>query len=195
MTSGKKTAIVVGSGAGGLASALLLQSKGWQVTLLERNEKPGGKLGLYEESGFKFDTGPTILTLPGILRILFAESGADVNDYLQLVNLDPQWRCFFEDGTIFELKRDNEAQLEEVRRIAPNDVDGFRELLTIGDELYKLSEENFFFRNVGSVGDIMASRKFDPSSNSLLRFVYGRPIRAYYNPSLKVSTLFKHLSI
>lgn len=168
MTNGKKSAVVIGSGAGGLASALLLQSKGWQVTLLERNEKPGGKLGLYEESGFKFDTGPTILTLPGILRILFAESGADVNDYLQLVNLDPQWRCFFEDGTIFELKRDNEAQLEEVRRIAPNDVDGFRELLTIGDELYKLSEENFFFRNVGSVGDIMASRKFDPSSIKLV---------------------------
>jgi diapolycopene oxygenase len=169
MVMSKKTAVIVGSGAGGLASGLLLQSKGWSVTLLERNETVGGKLGVYEESGFRFDTGPTILTLPGVLRILFAESGADINDYLQLINLDPQWRCFFEDGTTFELKRDDDAQLEEVRRIAPNDVDGFHRLLEIGNELYGLSQENFFFRNVGSVGDIMASRSFDPSSIKLVR--------------------------
>ncbi len=177
MNTSKKTAVVVGSGAGGLASALHLQSKGWSVTLLERNEAPGGKLGVYQEQGFSFDTGPTILTLPGILRILFKESGANIEDYLELVNLDPQWRCFFEDGTVFELKRDTEEQLEEVRRISPHDVDGFRDLLRVGDDLYKLSEENFFFRNVGSVGDIMASRKFDPSSIKLVSTL--RPWQTY----------------
>jgi diapolycopene oxygenase len=172
-----KTAIVIGSGAGGLSSALLLQAHGWQVTLLERNEVPGGKLGLHEENGFKFDTGPTILTLPGILKILFRESGADVNDYLTFVDLDPEWRCFFEDGSTFELHHNEDAQLEEVRRISPDDVDGFKKLLRISDELYDLSQENFFFRNVGSVGDIMKSRTFDLSSLALVRTL--RPWQTY----------------
>lgn len=172
-----KTAVVVGSGAGGLASALLLQSRGWQVTMLERNERPGGKLGVHEEGGFKFDTGPTILTLPGILHMLFRESGAKLEDYLTLVELDPQWRCFFEDGTTFELHGNEEAQLEAVRAIAPNDVDAFRDLLHTGDELYDLSRENFFFRNVGSVGDIMGARSFDLSSLQLVKQL--RPWQSY----------------
>src|SRR5215203_4944041 len=89
---------VIGGGLGGLAAASTLAARGHSVILFEKNEWLGGKAAVLEQDGFRFDMGPTILTVPSVLRQIFAEAGRKLEDSLDLIPLDPQWRCFFEGG-------------------------------------------------------------------------------------------------
>ncbi|MGE6299566.1 phytoene desaturase family protein [Guptibacillus hwajinpoensis] len=93
----KKT-IVIGAGLGGLSAAIRLAADGHQVTVLEKNERAGGKLNKRSGQGFKFDTGPSILTMPWVLEKLFKSANRNVNDYMTIKRIEPQWRTFFEDG-------------------------------------------------------------------------------------------------
>lgn len=88
--------VVIGAGLGGLAAACTAAARGYQVTLLDKNDWVGGKAAVHWQDGFRFDMGPTILTLPSVLKRIFAEAGKQLEDYLELVPLDPQWRCFFD---------------------------------------------------------------------------------------------------
>jgi phytoene dehydrogenase-like protein len=97
---------VIGSGLGGLSAACTLAARGYQVEVFEKNPWLGGKAAVLEEQGFRFDMGPTILIQPSVLRRIFCEAGRNMNDYLDMVRLDPQWRCFFDDGTVLDLKDD-----------------------------------------------------------------------------------------
>src|SRR5437868_12287495 len=83
---------VVGGGLGGLAAACVLAARGYRVVLFEQSPWLGGKAAVLRDAGFRFDPGPTILTLPSVLRRVFAEAGRDLDEYLDLVRLDPQWR-------------------------------------------------------------------------------------------------------
>jgi len=111
-----KHAIVIGGGVGGLSAAIRLAARGIQVTLLEKNARVGGKLNLWapnhpsrpNDRPFKFDTGPSLLTLPLIFQDLFTAGGEDVRNYLPLVRLDPIARFAWSDGTNFyEVARSN----------------------------------------------------------------------------------------
>ena len=102
-------AVVIGSGFGGLAAAVRLRRRGYEVTVLERNHWLGGKAAVLSAQGFRFDMGPTILIMPSVLRRIFAEAGRRMEDYLELLPLEPQWRCFFDDGSQLELLGDAEA--------------------------------------------------------------------------------------
>ena len=82
---------VVGSGLGGLASAATLAARGHKVTLFDKNPWLGGKAAVLHQEGFRFDMGPTILTMPSVLRRIFSEAGKKLEDYLELIDLDPQW--------------------------------------------------------------------------------------------------------
>lgn len=178
LKSDRKSVLVVGAGAGGLASALLLQSSGFRVTLIDKNERPGGKLGRDDMQGFVFDTGPSILTLPSILSELFRLSGGKVEDYLELVPLDPQWRCHFHDGLVFDFRSGEEAMLEEIRRFSASDVDGFRKLSHKAREMYRISEDNFFFRDLGNVFDVVKTG--NTKGAEVLKLVAGiDPLRSY----------------
>src|SRR5262245_9064522 len=90
---------VVGGGLGGLAAACTLAARGYAVTLFEKSPWLGGKAAVLEGAGFRFDMGPTILTLPSVLRRIFAEAGRRLEDSLTLLPLDPQWRSFFSGGS------------------------------------------------------------------------------------------------
>ena len=84
--------VVVGGGLAGLASACVLAARGHRVTLLEKNDWVGGKAAVHHSDGYRFDMGPTILTLPSVLRRVFSEAGKNLEDYIEMVALDPQWR-------------------------------------------------------------------------------------------------------
>src|SRR5580698_3498147 len=101
-----KRIAVIGSGLGGLAAAATLAARGYSVEVFEKNAWLGGKAAQLAEGGFRFDMGPTILIQPSVLRRIFAEAGRRMEDYVPMVRLDPQWRCFFEDGTRMDLKDD-----------------------------------------------------------------------------------------
>ena len=101
--------IVIGSGLGGLAAAATAQARGHQVTVLERNAWLGGKAAVLNmpspdgRGNFRFDMGPTILTVPRVLRRIFAEAGRDQQKEMPLIRLDPQWRCFFDGSKQIDL--------------------------------------------------------------------------------------------
>ena len=118
---------VIGAGLGGLAAACTLAARGHKVILFEKNDWLGGKAAVLEEQGFRFDMGPTILTVPGVLERVFKEAGRRMEDYLDLHRLDPQWRCFFDDGSVLDLQENVPEMAESIGRFAPGSEGGFRD--------------------------------------------------------------------
>ena len=124
--SPRPPALVIGSGFGGLASAIRLQARGYQVTLLEALEQPGGRASVFRDKGFTYDAGPTILTAPFLLDELFALNQKKTSDYIRIVPCHPFYRIVWHDGYAFEYTG-NQADMEaEVRRLAPDDLEGYR---------------------------------------------------------------------
>ena len=146
---------VIGSGLAGLASACTLAARGYQVEVFEKNPWLGGKAAQLTGEGFRFDMGPTILIQPSMLRKLFEEAGRRAEDYIPMVRLDPQWRCFFEDGTRLDLRDDNHAMAAELDKIWPNMGRGYLKLMAESENLHSISDRFFFWRSVGSMRDTM----------------------------------------
>ena len=149
--------IVVGGGLGGLAAACTLAARGHDVRLFEANKWLGGKAAVLEAGGFRFDMGPTIVTLPSVLETIFAEAERQIQDELELVELDPQWRCFFEDGSLLDLGADVDEMAEKLAEFS--DVDGidagYRGFLDESERLEDISQRFFFWHPVGSFRDMM----------------------------------------
>ena len=141
---------VVGGGVGGLAAAVRLAARGVDVTLFEAGERVGGKLNRRvlphpnrPGERFTFDTGPSLLTLPHVFEALFQAGGADLRDRVDLVRLDPLSRFVWPDGARLELRADRDETIEQVRRLAPDDADGFARFLDRGRHVWDLSGELF----------------------------------------------------
>ena len=131
------TAAVIGSGFGGLALALRLQSAGVATTLLERRDKPGGRGYVYEDQGFVFDAGPTVITAPHCLEELFALSGRRIEDYVTLVPVRPFYRLFWEDGDVFDYSNDVAETERQIAQRCPADVDGYRRFVRYTGEVFQ----------------------------------------------------------
>jgi len=146
---------VIGSGLGGLAAATTLAARGHRVVLFEKNAWLGGKAAVLEEDGFRFDMGPTILTVPRVLRRLFEEAGRRLEDELDLVRLDPQWRSFFDDGSVLDLVEDTEEMAGRLEAFSGEEGDavGYRELQRLSEELHEISERFFFWKSVEDLRD------------------------------------------
>lgn len=147
--------IVIGAGLGGLASACTLAARGHRVVLLEANAWIGGKAAEWTVDGFRFDLGPTILTMPEVLRRVFAEAGVRLEDRLRLVKLDPQWRSFFSDGSTLDLVADEGAMAASLERRTPGAGDGYRRFVAWSRELRGISERFSFWKPVGGPIDAL----------------------------------------
>jgi len=147
----EKTA-VIGGGLGGLAAACTLAARGHSVTLFERNEWAGGKAAVLEKDGFRFDMGPTILTIPSVLRRIYAEAGKKLEEHMDLVELDPQWRCFFSDGNKLDLTKEVESMGQKLNEFTgnPQAADEYNRFLDWSQDLHGISERFFFWKPVGS---------------------------------------------
>ncbi len=152
---------VIGGGLGGLAAAAVLGARGYPVTLFERNSWAGGKAALLEADGFRFDMGPTILTVPDVLRRIFAEAGERLEDHLDLINLDPQWRCFFEDGAVLDLHQDVGAMSDHLETFSPgrNLGQSYVRFQALAKRLSDVSDRFFFWNSVEDLWDTMDWRK------------------------------------
>ncbi len=136
-----RTIVVAGAGVAGLVSANLLQSRGFHVTLVDRNPLPGGKLNLVEDGGFRFDTGPSLLTMPDVFRRLFGELNMDFDDELRPVRLDPYCRYRFPDGIVFDTSDSLEQMSRTLLEHAPGDLDSFFSFLARAAAWYQMSVE------------------------------------------------------
>lgn len=132
----KPTAIVIGSGFGGLACAVRLQSAGMQVTLLEKRDMPGGRAYVYQDKGFTFDAGPTVITAPPCLEELFELSQRKLKDYVELIPVSPLYRLFWEDGFVFDYTNDIQSTIQQIKELSPEDVDSYQQFLKYTEEVF-----------------------------------------------------------
>jgi len=146
---------IIGSGLAGLTAACTLAARGHAVTVFEKNEWLGGKAAQLRAQGFRFDMGPTILIQPSMLRKVFAEAGRTMEDYIPMVRLDPQWRCFFEDKSVLDLKDDPHEMAASLEAIWPKMGAGYLKLLETSKQLHSISDRFFFWRSVESMKDTM----------------------------------------
>lgn len=119
--------------------------------MLEREQVPGGRAGRLDLGGYRFDTGPTVLTMPHLIRDALACVGERLEDWLDLVPLSPAYRAWFPDGSTLDVHADVEAMAEEVRRVCgPRDADGYRRFVDLVSRLYRLEMREFIDRNLDS---------------------------------------------
>ena len=130
------TAIVIGAGYGGIASALRLRAKGYAVTLIDRCAQLGGRAQVFERDGFLHDAGPTVLTAPFLFEELFALFGEKLSDHVKLVPVHPWYRFQFPDGDTFDYGGTLPEMLAEDGRFSRDDQDGYQRLLAHSKRIY-----------------------------------------------------------
>lgn len=133
----KRSAAVIGSGFGGLALAIRLQSAGIETTIIEGRDKPGGRAYFWEREGHVFDAGPTVITDPACLRELWELTGADMGRDVELVPVTPFYRLSWPDGSSFDYVNDDRELARQIRDLEPRDVEGYRRFLTYSEGVYR----------------------------------------------------------
>ncbi|MEO1207556.1 MAG: phytoene desaturase family protein [Pseudomonadota bacterium] len=143
-----KRAVVIGSGFGGIAAALRLRAKGYDVDVFDRASMLGGRAQVFERDGYRHDAGPTVITAPFLFDELFELFGKKRADYIDFVPLTPWYRFRFQDGSTFDYGGTVEDTLEEIARVEPEDVAGYQKMLAHSEKLFdagftKLADQPF----------------------------------------------------
>jgi len=194
MSDAQPHAIVIGSGFGGLAATIRLLAKGYRVTLLEQLDKVGGRAYVYEQDGFVFDAGHTIITAPYLLEELWQISGQRMEDHLDLRPIDPFYTIRFDDGTVLNCVASVDGMREEVRRIAPEDVEGYDRFIAASKDIYavafsELADKPFhdFMSVIRAAPDLIRLKGY--------RSVFGLVSDYFTNEKLKIAFSFHPLLI
>lgn len=132
-----KRAAVIGAGFGGLALAIRLQSAGVDTVILESRDKPGGRAYHWQQDGFVFDAGPTVITAPDTLQELWRLSGHDIAEDVTLVPVSPFYQLSWPDGTRFDYSNDDTSLHAQIARLDPEDVEGYRRFLDYSAAVYQ----------------------------------------------------------
>ena len=162
MTGTRRRAAVIGAGFGGLALAIRLQSAGIGTTVFEKRDKPGGRAYVYQDAGFTFDAGPTVITDPDCLRELWALSGQDMADDVELLPVSPFYRLAWEDGDTFDYVNDQAELDRQIAVRSKEDLEGYRRFLAYSKAVYdegyvRLGAVPFLhFRNMVAVAPQLA---------------------------------------
>jgi phytoene desaturase len=130
-------ALIIGSGFGGLAAAIRLQAAGYACSLYEARDKPGGCAYVYEQDGFQFDGGPTVITAPQCLEQLFEVAGRRLQDYVELLPVLPFYRLLWEDGDRFDYSGDLQQLLAQIRARNPQDASGYERFLEYSRRVFQ----------------------------------------------------------
>jgi phytoene desaturase len=178
--------VVVGAGVGGLAAAIRLAGGGHDVTVLERLDRAGGKLDERSAAGFRWETGPSLLTLPHVFDDLVAAGGHRLTDLVDLVRLDPICRYRFADGTQFDHRADPVAAAAEAEHLSPGSGDRWRRFMDHAASVWEVADRTFLsgpmspphrlLRRMRSPRDLLA---VDP-----LRSLHRRAVSAFDDPRL-----------
>jgi phytoene desaturase len=181
-------AVVIGAGFGGLALAIRLQASGISTTLLEQRDKPGGRAYVYEDQGFTFDAGPTVITDPSALEELFAAAGKRMSDYVEMLPVSPFYRLCWEDGTHFDYANDQAAIDRQIHAMNPADVDGYRRFLAYSEAVFaegylKLGAVPFLsFRDMIAAGPQLAKLEAWKSVYGMVsRFIQNEKLRQVFS--------------
>ena len=165
--------VVVGAGLSGLAAACHLVGDGHRVTVVEREDVPGGRAGRLERDGFTFDTGPTVLTMPELIDRPLRAAGSSLEERLDLRLLDPAYRGFFADGTTLDVRHGQEAMRAEIaRECGEADARAFEEFVPWLRRLYDAEMPHFIDRNLDGPLSLLARPR--PAAELLRMRAFGR---------------------
>lgn len=181
-----KKIVVIGAGLGGISAAARLAKKGFDVTVVEKNERAGGKVNLFESDGFKFDTGASLLTMKHVFEELFEFCGSSLEKDLRLTRLDPICRYFWSDGTVFDASSDAEETARRIGAVEPSDADGFRRFLADSREKFEVAERTFLKYNLSDLPGIFdLSNLGDLWKISALRSLDSHVSRFFRSPKMR----------
>src|SRR5271155_5218330 len=148
-------ALVIGSGSGGLAAAIRLQARGYDTTILEMRDKPGGRAYVFEDKCFIYDAGPTIITAPFLIDELFALAGRKTEDYVKIVPVTPFYRIVFHDGRVFNYTGAEEEIVAEIRKFNPDDVAGYLEFAAKSKAIFERAFIDLAYQPFSSMMDMV----------------------------------------
>jgi diapolycopene oxygenase len=164
-----KSVLIIGGGLGGLSAAISLAQNGYKVALYEQNAHLGGKLNQLDQGGFRFDLGPSILTMPHLFEKLFNASGCSMADYIGIIRLDHEWRSFFTDGTVIDLYGDLEIMNRKNPSLNSQDMSEYQHLLDYAHRLYDLTDKGYFAKGLDNARAVF---KYHGVVESVLGFDY-----------------------
>lgn len=190
----KPSVLIIGAGIGGIAAAARLAKNGYSVTVVEKNEQPGGRCGQFVRQGHRFDIGPTLFLMPEVWEETFAALGERMSDHLDLRRIDPTYKVHFEDGLQIALTSNLGVMQTQLEKIEKTAFTGFLHYIAEGSKHYKVSLEKFVGRNFYSLLDY-----FSPANLPLL-FQLKALVKHYDNvgkyfkdPRLKAAFTFQNM--
>jgi len=154
----KRKICVIGAGLGGLSAAIRLANRGYEVDLYEQNSTPGGKAGEINGKGYRFDTGPSLLTMPYVIKDLFSECGEEIKDYLSINRLAIICKYFYPDGSIINAYSDPEKFGKEIEEKTSDNSTSLDKYLNYCKTIYELAGDLFLTKNPSSVSTYLNSK-------------------------------------
>ncbi len=156
-----KNIVVIGGGLGALSGAIRLAKMGFDVLLFEQNDKLGGKMNEFLDGQYRFDTGPSILTMDFVADELFSFAGFDRHKFLEFVPIDPICRYFFPDGSIMDASSNIDKMLQAINAISPSETESYKKYLKYCKNIYDLTADIFLFTPIHEIKKII--KKGNPS--------------------------------
>ena len=190
----KPSAIVIGSGFGGLAAAIRLSCKGYQVQVLEKLDAPGGRASVHKQDGFTFDAGPTIITAPYLLEELWTLCGRQFSHDITLKEMEPFYRIRFDDGTWFDYSGNDKTMRAEIARFSADDLAGYDRFMVEANMAHKLGFEDLGGVTFDTIWDLLAAVP-NMVRMRAWRSIYALVAKHIKNPKLRMVFSFHPLLI
>lgn len=162
-----KRVLVIGSGLGSLSGAIRLARMGFEVMLFEKNAQTGGKLHERTLGGYRFDCGPSLLTMPFVIDELFAFAGFSREEFLQFAPIEPICRYFFDDGARLDASAEVARMKAEIARFSPHDAARYEDFLAYSRRIYDLTAEIFLFSPIHEIKKKLRSQHLRTLANIL----------------------------
>ncbi len=180
-----KRVAIIGGGLGGLTAAIRLAHQGFQVQLFEKNESLGGKMNQWIADGFRFDTGPSLLTMPFVIDELFDSIGENRSDYLEFVPIDPICRYFWEDGSTLDAKVDVPKMIDEIKKFSADDANRYEDFFVYTKRIYDITAHVFLFKPMHEIKRLVNWQTF-------IKLFQAPQIDPFRTVHQSVSRYFKH---
>lgn len=188
----RRHSVIVGAGVGGLATAIRLAAAGHRVTLLEKNLTVGGRANRWQADGFSFDTGPTLLLMPDVYEELFATAGRRLADYVELTQIQPNYRITFDDGASFDASPDLAAMARDLDRIQPGAGERLPAFVADAGYKYRVARQRFINRNFLSPAQFLTPRNLvELLRTGALRNLFRHAGRYFRDERLRLALTFQ----
>lgn len=182
----KKKVIIIGAGVGGLATAVRLQSKGYDVTIYEKMDRVGGKMNLITGNGYKFDLGPTIVMMPHIYEDVFVAAGVSSKNYIPMEKIEPMYSLYYDDGEKLSVSTDYVEMNKLLENISYKDTQGFYEYIAEIYKRYLVAKNDFIersfrgpkdFYNPYTLKQALKLKTFDSAYHTISKYIENDKLR------------------